>query len=158
MKKNIYLIILFFTILLSYSCSKNTIYENTISIDSISWNSQNIMKFEVEVNDENSFYDIIIETEHTENYRFSNLWLFIDIISPDKNSLKDTFDIILSNYKGENLGSNIWGTESFNKKTLYKSNIKFSKKGKYVFLFQQGMREKKLNNIKSIGLKIKFSK
>ena len=89
---------------------------------------------------------------HTDVYQYSNIILFVTTKYPDGKVLTDTMDVILSNQKGEWLGSG--AGDIFDFKVPVKKNVRFPLAGKYQFIFEQGMRSDPLPMIMDFGFEI----
>ncbi len=151
MKINILLIIFLFFL---FSCENKNIFHEEIEIPNKIWEIKNKIIFDTEIQDTTKFYNVFIEVSNSDEYYYSNLWLFVDIIYENKTFVsRDTFEIYLSNNKGKWLGSSFFN-DGFTRTQIFKKNIHFLKSGKYNFQFQQAMREEKLISIKKIALKI----
>jgi gliding motility-associated lipoprotein GldH len=140
------------TAFLVFSCDPNRVYEKNIRIPDGIWDRNNIVNFEVVVEDTISPHNLYINVRNTSMYPVSNLYLFVTTIAPSSHSIKDTVQIILADEKGKWLGKglgDIWDNQQ-----LYKENVRFAQKGKYVFEYEQAMRLEKLPYIIDVGLRI----
>ncbi len=151
MKINILLVIFLFFL---FSCGKKNIFHEEMEFPNETWEINNKIIFDSEIIDTTKFYNVFIEISNSDEYYYSNLWLFVDIFYENKTFIsRDTFEIFLSNNKGKWLGSSFFNDE-FTRTKIFKKNIRFLKSGKYNFKFQQAMREEKLISIKKVALKI----
>ncbi len=148
-KISYYLILL----LLLWSCSSNVYYEDITTLPRASWDRKQILSFSVPVDDTISSFDVFIIIRNTGNYSRRNLYLFITIINPSGEKLRDTVNCILADEKGRWYGKSNLGDLYYNC-FLYKSRVRFPVKGTYRFLFEQAMRSPVIDNIEDVGLKI----
>ena len=119
------------------SCDKNRIFEKNTEIPDMSWDKNNILKFDVEINDTLSPDNIYINVRNASQYQFSNLFLFLKTRIPDGKASRDTVELTLANEKGW-LGDgagDIWDN-----RILFKKNFHFPQAGTYTFELEQGMR------------------
>jgi gliding motility-associated lipoprotein GldH len=135
-----------------YACKQNTFFESTLEIPGNKWESDKTAVFDFTISDTLQFYNLIIQIANTDNYRNSNLWLFIRTHLSKSEIASDTLEFILSNEKGKWLGEKVG--KSWHNDLIYKSKIRFPQTGKYSVEITQGMRDLKLNGIEQIGFKI----
>jgi gliding motility-associated lipoprotein GldH len=139
-------------IMLSVSCDRQRVYEQFVAVDSRSWNSSDIIRFNVNIKDTASAHNIYIAVRNTGQYEYSNLYLFVSVHSPDGSQSRDTSEITLADDHGKWLGK---GSASVH--TLYypfRRNIRFPHPGIYLFEIEQAMWIKDLRHISDIGLRI----
>jgi len=133
------------------ACSNNIVFEQNISINEKSWNYRNKLKFPIEIKDNKQAYDLIINLKHKENYKYSNIFFFVDIISP-KEIFRDTIECIMADWKGK------WLAESEGNELVhhfkYRSNIVFPEKGSYIIKIEQAMRDTSLQSITEVGIQL----
>ena len=89
---------------------------------------------------------------YTNDYAYSNLWLFIVYTDGEGKQRTDTLECRLADVYGKWYGSG-WGP-SYQQEIPFKKRVRFSVPGKYPILIQQGMREDVIQNIKDVGVKI----
>lgn len=132
------------------SCSFNDVYNENISITDGIWAQDKAARFEVEITDTLSDYSFYINIRNDNDYRYSNLYVFMKTRFPNGNMTQDTIEFVLADDSGKWLGKG-WGRVKENNVKL-KDNLRFPLSGKYVFLIQQGMREETLTGITDVGL------
>lgn len=93
---------------------------------------------------------------HADSYPYNNIFLFVKTVYPDGKTTNDTMEVILSNQKGEWLGSG--AGDIFDFKVPIKKNVRFPLAGKYHFEFEQGMRVDPLPLVMDFGFEIEKSK
>lgn len=145
------LLILFFS-----SCSNNDYYQKTYNIENEVWETSNNFQFNIDINDNKSVFDILINIRNNIDYEFANIFMFVSILYPDNTLKIDTVEGYLSNSKGEWFGK---GSGRYrNNQFIYKKNIIFPQKGKYVINIEQAMRERSLIGVSTVGLEVKYKK
>lgn len=144
---------LYFIFLLLTACSDNAIFDNNTNLPTKEWDRKNIVTFKVPVTDTIHPYKIFINIRNNGNYSRSNLYLFISVISPKGDEIKDTVNCILADEKGKWYGKSNLGDLYFNK-FLYKPNVRFPHAGIYTFKLEQAMRTEIMKNIEDVGLRI----
>jgi len=150
--RGIKLLLLLAVIALGMACSESRIYDNLETFEEDIWNANDIIRFDVAVNDTALAYDLLVHLRNTGDYQYSNLWLFVETKAPSGAVMRDTVEFILADNSGVWLGNGISSVKSM--LVPYKLNIRFPYRGIYTFGFQQGMRDEELSGIKNIGLRI----
>jgi len=148
--KNIFKGILVLMILVA--CDSNRVFEEYKTIDPAGWHKDSVASFTVEIQDVESGHNLYMNIRNQGNYPNSNLWLFLEVQSPDGQMLTDTVEYILAEKTGKWTGSGIG--DLFDNQFLYRQNVRFEKPGEYRFLIRQGMRAKQLKGIHDIGLRV----
>ena len=153
MNRNI-LLFLFFTLVVALfsSCDENRIFEAYKTIPDAKWNKDSLLVFNVPVTDTIQSQNLLINVRNTTSYGYSNLWLFIEIVQPGGRAVKDTFEITLAKPSGKWLGEGFGGIKT--RQVMYRRNINLPESGDYKVIIQHGMREKVLEGIHDIGIRI----
>lgn len=120
------------------------------------WNKDNIIEYNVPVNDTLNGYDIQIHLRNDFNYNYRNIWMFIETSAPNGNVLRDTVEFFLADQSGKWLGKSLGNVNEI--LLDYKKNIRFPASGIYHFKIEQAMRTDELESIMDIGLRIKKTK
>ncbi len=128
------------------------VFDQYVTIPNDGWSKDSMAVFKVDIETVQKNYNIIINIRNRSNYPNSNLWLFIDVVSPSGQLIQQKVDCILADDDGRWLGSG-WG-DLFHVAVPYQTGIKFAEPGEYVFRIVQGMRTDDLSGIHNIGLRI----
>lgn len=139
------------------SCDSEMVFEQNKKIPAAVWRADDKVIFETLVNDTVSLYDLYINIRNSGDYKYSNLFIFIDVFQPDGKIERDTIECILADPQGRWLGKSGSGSVWENQ-ILFNRKTRFPREGKYVFRFEQAMREKELEDIMDVGLRIEKSK
>ncbi len=134
------------------SCGNQSLYDEHFEINRGLWPKDQSVYFKIDVPDTATPYDFYLTLRHNTNYRYSNIYFFLNTTFPNGNTTRDTLECILANDEGKWLGKG-WGNIKEDDILLNK-NMKFPVAGTYEFSFLQAMREDTLKDIISIGLKI----
>ena len=81
-----------------------------------------------------------------------NLWLFVEIHFPDGIAERDTLEIMLADHRGKWLGHGLGS--KFDSRIFLRKDVIFPITGKYIFLYEQAMRDEPLTGIDDMGLRI----
>jgi len=149
--------ILFFVFLITVfsSCEeKNVHFLSLNEIENSIWSSYDSLNYEFSIEDTLSSYDLFFELRTTTSYSWSNIFIFTDFIFPNEKLRRDTFEFKLADPYGKWYG-NKTGTTVENSCKLYAKKVNFPLKGSYTFTIHQAMRERDLDGVLDVGLKIK---
>lgn len=96
---------------------------------------------------------MLVNVRHTNDYPYSNLYLFVVISSPDGNHLRDTLELNVADNTGKWYGTSTLG-DIYSISKIYKKNVRFAQKGTYNFYISQAMRLTQLQGITDVGIRI----
>ncbi len=133
-----------------YSCGKREVYNSFVTMPASGWNQDSLVVFRVDIEDVSMPYNLFVQIRNDNMYPNSNLWLFIDVVSPDGNLQRDTLECMLTDINGRWLGSG-WGS-LYSMKHPYRLGAKFGASGTYTFRVMHGMRQEDIAGIQNIGL------
>lgn len=144
--------LLLIIMVVTFSCDNQRVFEENKEIVGFVWNRNNVVSFKIPITDTLSPHNVYINIRQNGQYDKSNLYLFINIISPKGDKIRDTVNCILSDSKGKWLGSGLG--DLYSNQLMYKQNIGFPHVGYYTFEIEQAMRVDNLKNIEDIGVRI----
>lgn len=150
MKKNIWLLTLIF---ISFSCRKDVVYSKYVKFENDEWKRSDTAKFELEIEDTHSLYNLYLNIRHAEGYPFNNLYVFVQTHYPDGTFKQDTLEIVLADSKGKWYGEGLG--DIFDLSAPLKQNFRFVQKGRYHINFIQAMRTDPLPLLMEIGIELK---
>lgn len=140
-------------VLFLLSCKKtSTVYSKYYYFEKEEWASTDTARFRVDIIDTISLNDVNIKIRHGELYPYSNLYVFLTTVYPDKSQRTDTIECILANSKGEWYGSGLG--DMYDITLPIKKNVRFVKSGVYQFYIVHAMRQDPLPNISEFGFEI----
>ncbi|MCD4745605.1 MAG: gliding motility lipoprotein GldH [Bacteroidales bacterium] len=139
-------------VILLVSCSSNGVFEQNKVIKNGYWNQNDILNFNVEISDTNTLHNFYINIRNSTDYKFSNIYFFIETYFPDGSFFRDTVECILADIDGRWLGKGLGKIKE--NQILLKKNVKFPQKGLYEFKFEQAMRVENLIGVEDFGIKI----
>jgi gliding motility-associated lipoprotein GldH len=140
------------SLILMVSCGKDAMYDNTKRIPRGVWSKKESLRFEVPVTDTVYPYKFYLNVRHSTDYRYSNVFFFINTVFPDGQKARDTVECILAQPDGKWLGKGISGTRD--NQILLRVGLRFPMKGTYLFEFEQAMRVDTLKGISDVGLRL----
>ncbi|WP_245531775.1 gliding motility lipoprotein GldH [Anaerophaga thermohalophila] len=144
-------LLIFLVFILAFTaCNRGTIYETGKAFRDQLWHKDSTLVFKPVVEDTSQVINIGFSLEHNNDYPYSNLWLFVDVESPDGKMQTDTIEYFLAEPDGQWIGKG-----SDKERTLYwlyRRDVKLSSPGQLTFSVTQGMRRDELPGIQSFSL------
>ena len=134
---------LVFIMFFALSCKNDQKKEYYHVFENKQWNTDSIVKFEIENIDTSLTYDLYAMIRHTTSYRYQNLFLFTEIQSKN-----DTLEIILSEKNGKWRGSGFGDVKEL--KIKIANNIRFGQEPNSSLSLEQAMRYQDLEKINEL--------
>ncbi|MFD2916969.1 gliding motility lipoprotein GldH [Psychroserpens luteus] len=164
MQKSKYWIGCVMLVLSFVSCDSNRVFDEYKSVPN-EWDKDNKIEFKVTPPDSTNAYNLYVNLRNTEDYKYSNLFLIVELNYPNGKTLKDTLEYKMANPDGTFLGT---GFTDVKESKLwykgYKEPFVFDEAGEYIINVQQAMRENgsingvdKLEGITDVGFRIEHS-
>ena len=147
MKKILY--IAFLAILL-VSCGNDKLFNDSVVIPEAKWDNRMIPFFDLTVNDTLTDYAFYLNIRHLENYRYSNLYVFLHTEFPNGNVTHYTIECTFARPDGSWMSKGSGTIRSA--KILLNPALRFPLSGSYHFEIEQAMRDDVLKGITDIGL------
>ncbi|MEO6347446.1 MAG: gliding motility lipoprotein GldH [Aquaticitalea sp.] len=158
--KSAWLFIIILAVILG-SCDSNRVFDEYKSVPN-KWLKDSIISFQVNPPDSINPYNLFVNVRNTNNYKFSNLFLIVEMVYPHGKTIKDTLEYQMAKPNGELLGEGI--TDIKENKLWYKGydkTFKFEEIGDYKINIQQAMRNNgdingvdNLEGITDVGFRI----
>ena len=133
-----------------------TVVDTNTAINNHTWSYVNKIRVPVAIEDEKASYNVYINLRHTGDYRYSNIFLLIGTQGPDGKMVKERKEFKLALPDGQWLGKGSGNMYSY--QLPYKENLKFPRKGKYLFEVEQNMRDNPLKEVTDVGIRLEKSK
>lgn len=147
MKRTLYFLAIAF---LLTSCGNDKLFNDSVVIPEAKWDNRMIPFFDLTVNDTLSDYAFYLNIRHLENYRYSNLFIFLHTEFPNGNVTHDTIECTFAYPDGRwmSKGSGTIRSASI----LLNPALRFPLSGSYHFEIEQAMRDEVLKGITDIGI------
>jgi gliding motility-associated lipoprotein GldH len=133
------------------ACQEQPFFQQSYSFKNNTWARKNSPSFKVEIKDTSKAYNFILTLRNATSYEYSNVWIYLNSKSPNKEFAREPFELKITDEKGRWLGQK---TGSIVENRLVFRNRKLSKPGTYTFVFEQGITKKVLYNVLDLGLEI----
>jgi gliding motility-associated lipoprotein GldH len=154
-KTSFYLLL---AVLLCFSCDNDSVFDEYKSFSN-AWNKDDVVSFNVNPNDSINPYNLFVNIRNTNNYKYKNLFLIVEMDFPNGKVVKDTLEYLMADKTGALLGEGISTVKS--NKLWYKESVKFAEKGDYTVKIQHAMRKNgevngvvNLEGITDVGFRI----
>jgi len=137
-------------------CDESMVFEKNQKINDYNWDQNNVLTFLVDIRDTSSYHNIYLNVRNAGNYRFSNLFIFINTRLPNGRMQRDTAECTLASPDGKWLGEGLG--DIWNNRILFKEHFRFPQPGEYRFDMIQAMRVNPLPGILDAGIRIEKEK
>lgn len=134
------------------SCDPNRFYEDNREITGGVWDMNQRLSFDIEVPDTTAKYNLYFNVRNTDDYPFSNLYVFAHIDFPNGKKGVDTVELPLTNPDGSWIGTGQGDVHDC--QLIFRKDVRFPVAGKYHMEVEQAMRMEKLPGIKDFGVRI----
>ena len=142
-------LVLFCTLILLFvQCNSPHFYQDQQNIGE-SWNKDQAIKFEFDIKDSTSNYNLFLLSRNTNDYPYSNLYLFTKLVNPKGEEFTDTLQYYLAFQDGEWIGKGKNLKEIY---LMYRENLPIKDTGKYQLSIWHGMRDTNLSGINDLSL------
>lgn len=134
------------------ACQNAVLYQNQKPVPSDGWLYTDSVRFDVSIRDTVSLHKIYLDVRNTTDYKYSNLFLFLDIELPDGRIFRDTLECKLADRRGQWTGRG-FGAMRFNR-FIFRDDVWFPVAGNYSFRVTHGMRDESLPGLADVGIRI----
>jgi gliding motility-associated lipoprotein GldH len=159
LKNNFWVVLIGFVFVCS--CDSNRVFDEYKSVPN-QWHKDSIISFNVIPPDSTSNYNLFVNLRNTNEYKYNNLFLIVEIDYPNGKIQKDTLEYKMADPNGKLLGTGF--TDVKENKLWYKGFVKpfiFNESGGYKIKIQHAMRQngqvngiENLEGITDIGFRI----
>lgn len=127
------------------SCDSNRVFDAYKSVPN-AWHKDSITSFKIHPPDSINSYNLFVNLRNTNEYKYNNLFLIVEMVFPHGKTIKDTLEYKMADPTGKLLGEGI--TDVKENKLWYKEEVVFSEAGEYTVNIQHAMRENgKVNGV-----------
>lgn len=130
------------------SCDETRVYDKYKSVNS-KWNKDDKINFKLTMPDTTSAYNLFVNLRNTNDYKYSNLFLIVQMNFPNGKTITDTLEYKMATPDGKLLGTGF--SKNKENKLWYKESVVFNELGEYQVTIQHAMRENgKVNGIENL--------
>ena len=130
----------------------NTIIDKNNDVENHNWTYVNKFRYDVNIDDPAAPYNIYINLRVTGDYKYSNMFILLTQVDPDKKTKTTRFELKLAAKDGAWLGEGSGNLYSFQLPLL--TNYNLPAKGAYTFYIEQNMRDNPLREVSDVGLRV----
>lgn len=134
------------------ACDSNRLFEENKEITGGVWDMNQRVSFDFEVPDTTTKYNFYFNIRNTDDYPFSNLYVFSHIDFPNGKMGVDTIELPLTNPDGSWIGTGQGDIHDC--QLIFRKGVRFPVAGKYHLEIEQAMRMEKLPGVKDVGIRI----
>ncbi|HBL79631.1 MAG TPA: gliding motility lipoprotein GldH [Aequorivita sp.] len=152
------LMALFLTVVMLVSCESNTVFSDSQAMDG-HWGADEVVQFKLPQLDSLKKYNLFLNIRNTNEYRYNNLFLIVNMTFPHGKTVTDTLEYRMAQPDGSWMGQGIGNIKE--NKLWYKENVQFFEDGIYTVDIAQAMRNNgdvegvtKLEGITDVGFSI----
>ncbi len=143
----------FLLLILLASCQESFYFSESKTFDQGAWVYQDSVDFEVTIPDTTTFFDLVLDLEHTTSYPYQNIYLYIHTLFPTGERYGKQVNIDLADKTGQWQGD--CSGEVCNVRVDLQRSAYFNKMGVYTFTVKQFMRMDTLQSIQSVALRLR---
>jgi gliding motility-associated lipoprotein GldH len=149
----IYFLSLAALVLFSAGCTDNkAVIDQNTAVPDQNWTYLNKFKFDVKIGDEKALYNLYMNLRVTADYKYSNIFVLITQVGPNKKSKVNRYELKLAAKDGEWFGKGSGNLYSY--QALFRNDYKFPAKGAYTFYIEQNMRDNPLKQVSDVGMRV----
>jgi len=147
--------ILFVLALLVGACTAKSAYQKSYAFEHEQWKQNVQPAFRVEITDTTAFYDFTLTLRTTTDYKYSNLWIYLNTKTPSGIAAREPFEIKTTYPDGSWIGNK---TGSIVEHVLRFRRRKMPEKGTYIFKLEQGITHAVVDEILDVSLIVEPAK
>ncbi|QNJ97434.1 gliding motility lipoprotein GldH [Constantimarinum furrinae] len=130
--------VLILSILITVSaCDSNVALSKWESLPGY-WEKDRAVEFEFPAPDSLKIYNVFIHVRNTNDYKYNNIFLVVDLEFPHGKTITDTLEYKMAYPNGEWMGTGIGSIKE--NKLWYKENVSFREAGNYNIIITQAVR------------------
>ena len=143
------------------SCDSNRVFDEYKTVPN-QWHKDAVLEFKITPPDSINAYHLFVNLRNTSDYKYSNLFLIVEMNYPNGKIVKDTMEYQMTKANGEFLGTGFSDVKE--NKLWYKGHEEtfvFDESGEYLVKIQHAMRENgkvdgvtNLEGITDVGFRI----
>jgi gliding motility-associated lipoprotein GldH len=136
---------------LLFGCQEAPLYEKVYGFENNEWTQRVKPEFKVEIADTTSEYDFVLTLRTTTDYKFNNLWVFLNTKTPSGTKAREPFEIRITNPDGTWAGKKTGTVVEF---PLTFRRRKLPEKGTYWFTLEQGITASTIDEVLDLGFRV----
>jgi gliding motility-associated lipoprotein GldH len=138
-----------------FACQEAPVYEKVVGFEKNEWSQRVKPEFKVEISDTACEYDFVLTLRTTTDYKYNNLWVFLNTETPSGVKAREPFEIRIANPDGSWAGKKTGTVVEF---PLSFRRRKLPAKGTYTFVLEQGITTSTIDEVLDIGFRVEAVK
>lgn len=134
------------------SCDNARLFDENKAIENNNWYYKTRLPFDVRIKDTTKLYNVYVNLRVDADYKYSNIFMWVHTINPDKKTDQRRVEIKLADESGKWLGSGLGDIYDYQFPAFKK--VKFPQQGFYRFELEQNMRDDTLLHVKAAGIRV----
>lgn len=151
MIRKIHLLSILAFILFASSCNNGVVYSHKETVDGSVWNYNQELLFELNGIDTSSYYDLVLEVNHSSEFSYENLYTRISTKFPSGESIKDIVSLQFADKMGNWLGN--CNSSTCKTELLIQERFRFKEVGAHKISLENFSRNA-LEGINSLEMKL----
>lgn len=149
--KNTILVFLFGLLGLT-ACGPDYLFDETQKIADGQWGYADTLDFTFEIRDTGAVYNLYIDLEHIDTFKFQNVYLKLYTLFPNGKRLSTVRSFDLYDAAGAGLGK--CSGHNCQVRFVLQQNAYFNQAGKYRLTLEQYTRQESLPGVRAVGLMV----
>ena len=137
------------------ACNSDTVFEQKLNVSEAGWTAKDSLVYPFEIQDTTLFYEMMLDVDFKEGYRYQNLYVNIHTRFPDGKLEKDVVSLELGTPGGKWHGQCSGGECSV--PVQLQQKFSFPQPGKYVISLHQFTRVDTIKELNTLTLSIQKS-
>ena len=134
------------------SCDNDTVYDEYKKVKSNEWDYNDSIKFEVDIVDTSTHYNLYVNLRHNFYFDWRNVWVKVITEYPNKKTEISNVNLRLSEADGKWYGK--CSGDICDLRVGIQQNAIFPQAGKYKFTIIQDMRQNPLPKVMDVGFRV----
>lgn len=146
------LLLFFLPLFLFSSCDDNRLYDENRDINDGVWDIKDKLTFDFEIPDTITKYNFYFNVRNSDDYPYSNIYVFFKTSFPNGKSSVDTVEFPLADDNGRWYGKGQGDVHDC--RLVFRQGVRFPLAGKYHMEVEQAMRMEQLPGVLNAGIRI----
>lgn len=134
------------------SCDGTRLYEENREVNGGVWDMKQKLAFDFEIPDTTTKYNFYFNVRNTDEYPYSNLYVFFHTSFPNGKMGNDTIEFPLADEQGRWYGKGQGDVHDC--RLIFRKGVRFPLAGKYHMEIEQAMRMEQLPGVIDAGIRI----
>lgn len=134
------------------ACSDHALVDQYHELPDEGWQYEHIITDTFEVTNPDYYHQVFANLRITGDYTYANIYLKLNITSPDSTTKSEIITVDLADKSGKWLGTGLGNVITYQTPILHRKYL--TQKGKYTVKIEQNMRLQTLQNVRAVGIRV----